>query len=611
MGNADSVDRVCCVDKEKGSRRKPARFYEPATGTACSEIDGHDADGKLQRPRGLRADLPGWTVDAGPTAVHSRNSSASCDPGRDASISEGQSLNWLNEMVKELWPRVNKALQKYMHEDVTPMLQQQLPATLKKTFFETFTLGDVTPVLGPVKVFRRSSGGLQLILGINYQSEVAIKLSTGHVSLGINSVRLTGDLHICLEHLMDEAPVIGGLMLYFLDPPELDYKLEGLGGLVAFPGLGCMIRNTIDSAIANALVLPNCCPVPFASENQGVSLSLLNQPKPLGVLRLHAVRAFDLLAADIQLIGAGTSDPYVRVKLADDKWRSSTRKKTLNPVWGGGDYCFFLVYNREQKLSIDVFDEDFGKSDDRIGRAIGITVGDVVAYSERPIPLFHPTDPQRQCGTLELKFICMSLSTEPISDEVIVTVKVGEVLLPKALGEEVALSATLGSRKRETPWGVQRQGEVYASAVTQTLRDVVQRCKAESLSIEKITRITGLGADDVTSILNGTGDTLRQPSSKLARTLLSMQVDSSLYFPSARSVVGKEVMALALIDGKGKEIANYHLHMASILSAPHLVGPQTVNFSYRSVDVMGIVQWDEIVAQVQVSILGLQLNSGF
>ncbi|XP_039759454.1 E3 ubiquitin-protein ligase Nedd-4 isoform X1 [Pararge aegeria] len=86
------------------------------------------------------------------------------------------------------------------------------------------------------------------------------------------------------------------------------------------------------------------------------------------LLRLKIVGAYSLAKKDI----FGASDPYVRVELQKvdgdvtiETFLTKTKKKTLNPIWN--QEFVFRVKPQEQKLLIQVFDENRLTRDDFLG----------------------------------------------------------------------------------------------------------------------------------------------------------------------------------------------------------------------------------------------------
>lgn len=78
-------------------------------------------------------------------------------------------------------------------------------------------------------------------------------------------------------------------------------------------------------------------------------------------LVVQVMGARDLPAMDLN----GLSDPYVKVKLGKQKFKTKVVKKTLNPYWGE-EFCF-RVEDLNEELLISVLDEDKYFNDDFVG----------------------------------------------------------------------------------------------------------------------------------------------------------------------------------------------------------------------------------------------------
>jgi Ca2+-dependent lipid-binding protein len=86
----------------------------------------------------------------------------------------------------------------------------------------------------------------------------------------------------------------------------------------------------------------NCFHIPRASK------------KPVGILLVKVVRAQNLRKKDL----LGKSDPYVKLKMLDDKIpskKTTVKRSNLNPEWNE-DFKFVVTDPENQTLEIDVFD---------------------------------------------------------------------------------------------------------------------------------------------------------------------------------------------------------------------------------------------------------------
>eukprot|EP00071_Canis_lupus_P047023 XP_022280580.1 extended synaptotagmin-1 [Canis lupus familiaris] len=121
------------------------------------------------------------------------------------------------------------------------------------------------------------------------------------------------------------------------------------------------------------------------SENPQTGSSVDAPPRPYrttpdshfgteNVLRIHVLEAQDLIAKDRFLGGLvkGKSDPYVKLKLAGQSFRSRVVREDLNPRW---NEVFEVIVTSipGQELDLEVFDKDLDK-DDFLGRCkVGLT----------------------------------------------------------------------------------------------------------------------------------------------------------------------------------------------------------------------------------------------
>merc|ERR1712137_1248912 len=99
----------------------------------------------------------------------------------------GQQLEWLNELIKRLWPHFDQALAKIMKGSVTAKIQENVPYALKGLYFRHFTLGSKAAKLGPVKAVR-GRDGVRINLGVDFESDACIDLGIGLLSFGLKSL---------------------------------------------------------------------------------------------------------------------------------------------------------------------------------------------------------------------------------------------------------------------------------------------------------------------------------------------------------------------------------------------------------------------------------------
>jgi len=95
-------------------------------------------------------------------------------------------------------------------------------------------------------------------------------------------------------------------------------------------------------------------------------------PMWTGDLILKAIGGAGLRAADTNMFGKGSSDPYLKVTLTTNnetlKWKSKTIKKTLAPTWNE-QHTFSISSASVPALLVEVYDQDL-KADDFLGESV-------------------------------------------------------------------------------------------------------------------------------------------------------------------------------------------------------------------------------------------------
>ncbi|XP_051568880.1 extended synaptotagmin-1 [Myxocyprinus asiaticus] len=98
-----------------------------------------------------------------------------------------------------------------------------------------------------------------------------------------------------------------------------------------------------------------------------------------GVLRIHLVEAQDLVAKDNLMGGMvkGKSDPYVKIQIGGETFKSNVIKGNLNPTWNEM-YEVVLTALPGQELTLEVFDKDMDMKDDFMGR-LKINLSEIIS----------------------------------------------------------------------------------------------------------------------------------------------------------------------------------------------------------------------------------------
>lgn len=500
----------------------------------------------------------------------------------DGILAEGESLEFLNTSLKAMWPKINSVAQEIIKDKVTPMIQEQVPTPFQGIHFERFTLGEATPSLGPIKAYEvkgsRSCKGdvdLRIECRIEYHSDVDISIECGIASAGIRGIHFVGDVVIKFTQHIDEVPIVGGVVVYFLTAPRIDLDFTGLLNIADAPGISSTIRNAIDSAVAERLVMPNQICVPLGTREQGVDLGSMKRPAPIGFVQVRAVSASGLTGADWNAFGKRTSDPFVKVVVGSSMWQCSPVYKTCDPEWPQGDageVGQLVVYDEEQMMRIDVWDYDMVGSNDLIGVAQPQPVG-VRLLEQKDIPLY-PThevvknfagDTRRpvaeQCGSLTLQMAFMKLVPgEVCGDNCLLWVKVDSVYVPKSYGKQALVAVAIGEAdelpaqckiKDRTAVGVAPKPKHTSSKMDKTHRGIISRLHAKGKPVEYIAEVTGLIEEQVKEVIDEEEAAAERMS---GHHMVDVFASLHVPFPQGLATAGTAEVKISICGPKGEAI---------------------------------------------------------
>lgn len=314
---------------------------------------------------------------------------------------------WLNKMLTQMWPYIGDYVQELLMTSVQETVQKSASA-MGSFKFININLGDIPPRIGGVKVYTENvkRDEIYMDLDIIYSSDCEIEIQLKGIKAGIKDLQLHGTLRVIFKPLLGRMPLFGGLSVFFLNNPNINFNLTSLANALDLPGLNDMLLTIIQENIANIMVLPNRIVIQMA---QGLEISRLRYPQPHGVLRIHVLGAKELEKADISVMGKGKSDPYAVIRLGALKFKTHVINNNLTPEWN----CVFeaIIDERDgQFMDIEVRDEDPGSKDDKLG-TVSIDLSPVAETGtvDNWLPLENV-----KTGKIHLKLVWLYLSKDPL-----------------------------------------------------------------------------------------------------------------------------------------------------------------------------------------------------
>mmetsp|Transcript_42136 Transcript_42136/g.75400 ORF Transcript_42136/g.75400 Transcript_42136/m.75400 type:complete len:580 (+) Transcript_42136:37-1776(+) len=484
-------------------------------------------------------------------AVEAKGLQLQSTPAEHQPIWQSDDLGWLNALLHKIWPQATEAINEIVKTKVNPLLASTLPGPLPALELKPFTFS-TAPVLGPVKVYE-SRDGIKMKLAVHFETSQSITMSAGsgftEVSAGIASFSFGGQLVVHLAPIIGTAPVIGGLRVYFIDPPQVDVHFSGLASVAEIPVVGGLVRNAINKAISHSLVLPNVLGIPLATPEQGVDPSFLDQPEAIGIVRVKILKARDLPNMDLDLLGF-VSDPYVTVKMGDNSWSSPVVESNLNPDWTEGNSHDFVVYDREQTIGFSVYDSDLLTKDDFFGKVIPMKYGESVGRTWNASLL---KDGKTGVGSLLVAFEELDVvKCHKSMTGLLIQVDVESISLPASLASAASALVTINGTSK--PTGV---GRMPVSA-TPVLQDVVRRMheRPVPVPVNLISEYTGLTEVQVNNVIE-----------KLSggHGVLHLHIGSKLYFPNIDfDIMAVGLMTIEVLDQNGVRLAEHSLNLAQL-----------------------------------------------
>ena len=283
---------------------------------------------------------------------------------------------WINTALKKVWPHLGPVSNTVAKRIIEPRINDILKRlNVKSVNLETisnfklkeFILGTVPGRVGGIKAYDRNTGREEIVMDIEviYAGDARVRFSVQGLECEINQVNFRAIVRLVFKPLMDALPIAGGMELYLISMPSLDYNLGGMAMAAEMPGISNIIRGILDKIIKKGFVWPNRLSLylPLDSINNMEDKSYV-LAQPSGVLSVEIVRGRDLVKKDLR----GTSDPYVVASIGSsvhnfvDKYVSSD----VNPEWGYE--CLFPIEEPSgHKLVLKVYDYDAGSEDDFMG----------------------------------------------------------------------------------------------------------------------------------------------------------------------------------------------------------------------------------------------------
>ncbi|CAI0435618.1 unnamed protein product [Linum tenue] len=296
-------------------------------------------------------------------------------------------VDWLNKFIAHMWPYLDKAICKTAKTIAKPIIAEQIPKyKIDSVEFEALTLGTLPPTIqgNGMKVYVTDEKELIMEPVLKWAGNpnitVGVKAFGLKATVQVIDLQFFASPRVTLKPLVPTFPCFANIFVSLMEKPHVDFGLKLLGAdVMSIPGLYRFVQDLIKEQVAIMYLWPKTLVVPILDPSKAMR-------KPVGILTVKVVRAIKLKKKDL----LGASDPYVKLKLTEDKLpskKTTVRHKNLNPEWNE-EFHLVVKDPESQALELLVYDwEQVGKHD-----KMGMNV----------VPLKDLTPEESKVMTLEL-----------------------------------------------------------------------------------------------------------------------------------------------------------------------------------------------------------------
>ncbi|KAG6785656.1 hypothetical protein POTOM_007229 [Populus tomentosa] len=254
-------------------------------------------------------------------------------------------VDWLNKLIENMWPYINTAICKTARNIAKPIIAEQIPKyKIDSVEFETLTLGSLPPNFPGMKVYVTDEKELIMEPVVKWAGNpditIAVKAFGLKATVQVVDLQVFAAPRITLKPLLPVFPCFANIYVSLLEKPHVDFGLKLLGAdAMSIPGLYKFVQDLLS----------------FPKNVRAMK-------RPVGILAVKVLRAMKLKKKDL----LGASDPYVKLKLTEDKHHSNkttVKHKNLNPEWNE-EFNITVKDPESQALEVLVYDwEQVGKHD--------------------------------------------------------------------------------------------------------------------------------------------------------------------------------------------------------------------------------------------------------
>eukprot|EP00793_Prasinoderma_coloniale_P000571 PRCOL_00003719-RA len=350
-------------------------------GVAAAVLLVRAAEARARTRAARSAAVPVLAECTPPTLKQLKLSASLGDVPSWVSYPDFERTNWINQLLKKMWPFIAAYVGDMILESVNPMIEYYRPPSIKTMKLSVADLGTVPPVLAGVKVESTPSQDEALLLtDLKWAGDPNIKLviklppPIGNLTIAVADLQVFCKVRFVLKPMMPTAPLVGCVGVSLVGPPTIDFALRVAGGdVMAIPGVTSSVRGMVKSMLEDWMIWPNVMQCPMVSD---IDLAKLRAGYTDGMLFVKVKRAYNLP----RLSFIEKIDPYVVAwTRARRKISTDAKSDDLEPEWD--EMLQMVVTNAEADvLNLELWD------DEKIGPSR------LVGKAEVPVHTFGPME---------------------------------------------------------------------------------------------------------------------------------------------------------------------------------------------------------------------------
>lgn len=303
----------------------------------------------------------------------------------DKDLQRKESVEWVNMVLGKLWRVYRAGLENWLVGLLQPVIDNiKKPDYVQRVEVKQFSLGDEP--LSVRSVERRTSrrvNDLQYQIGLRYTGSARMLLMLSLkfgiipivVPVGVRDFDIDGELWVKLR-LIPTEPWVGAVSWAFVSLPKIKFELSPfrLFNLMAIPVLSMFLTKLLTEDLPKLFVRPKKIVLDFQKGQAVGPLADYFKSGDVQEKNKDSVGELSVTLVDarnLSYVVYGKTDPYVVLRLGDQKIRSKKNSQTSvigppgEPIWNQ-DFHMLVADPQKQKLNIEVVDS-LGFADMTVG----------------------------------------------------------------------------------------------------------------------------------------------------------------------------------------------------------------------------------------------------